>query len=76
MTTVRELIKHLADFGKLCPENADAEIMFAYDGDVAFEFSRADKVVATDAGDISDVFLVLTPNVLGKRLKFNVRSVN
>ena len=77
MTTVRELIKHLVKFSKDDPEHGDAEIMLVYDGGVAMEFSRADKVMGMGQnGDKTDLFLVFTPDLHGKRLKFDVKSVN
>lgn len=61
---VSELINNLAAFAAQSPENAHAEVMLKFDGDICFEIGRADDCRAM--GGVH--FLVLVPDERGKRI--------
>lgn len=68
MITVEDLIVKLSTYAKV-PGNAKVEVLIVYDGDVAMEIGIGDDHSAMSGGNFIERFLVLKPNMSGKRLK-------
>lgn len=69
MITARDLAEKLVAYCSAAPGNGNVEIMLAYDGDMAFPFLRGDDNQAMGMGGSIERFLVLMPDMRGKKLK-------
>lgn len=68
MITVRELATKLAAYANSSQGNGKVEVMLAFDGDMAFPFLEGQDNMAMGASGITERFLVLMPDLKGKRL--------